>query len=256
MAAPTVGAIVDGYRFLGGDPNDQASWQPAGVEEIAQAKAQGAALGKAGPKVVDQNGFNAAAVQLKDLRGARDAAGFLNTGLIGALSAGNEGVWKGIPGTPGYNLNKELGTIKARIMLANMRNMQRQSPTGSTGMGQLSNAEGETLRSTVAPLDVGLPAGELRQNLDRVREDTIRNQPGLVVDNPYDLSGGQSRSTIPRGAYYRDPQGNIRRNDHGDDGNPIIKPAAPKAAAATPAPSGVDPKVWAHMTPQERALWN
>lgn len=44
-------------------------------------------------------------------------------------------------------------------------------------------------------------------------------------DKPFDLSGGQPRSTIPRGTYYRDPQGNIRRNVNGDRGNPIVQPS-------------------------------
>ena len=50
-----------------------------------------------------------------------------------------------------------------------------------------------------------------------------------------DLSGGQSRESVPRGTLYRDPQGNIRRNDNGDKGNPIVTPAPRAAAAATPA---------------------
>ncbi len=32
-------------------------------------------------------------------------------------------------------------------------------------------------------------------------------------------------------------------------------PPAAGAAPATAAPNGVDPKVWQHMTPEERALW-
>lgn len=42
-------------------------------------------------------------------------------------------------------------------------------------------------------------------------------------DKPFDLTGGQPRSSIPRGSYYRDPQGNIRRNVNGDRGNPIVQ---------------------------------
>jgi len=45
-------------------------------------------------------------------------------------------------------------------------------------------------------------------------------------DDPFDLSGGQPRSSIPRSAYYKDPEGNLRRNDNGDRGNPIVKPAS------------------------------
>lgn len=42
-------------------------------------------------------------------------------------------------------------------------------------------------------------------------------------EKPFDLSGGQPRASIPRGVYYKDPQGNIRRNDNGDRGNPIVQ---------------------------------
>lgn len=223
-------------------------------------------IGKA-PAPVDQNAFNDAANQLKDVRGARESVtGFWeapikgiplpatimsNTGLVGALT-------RGIPGSPGYNLDRDLGTIRSRLLLQNLSRLKRQSPTGSTGLGPLSNAEGETLKTTVAALDTGLPAGQLRQNLDRVREQTLLDQPGLTPDTAYDLSGGQSRNTIPRGAYYRDKSGNIRINKNGDGGNPIYRAAQPTqgASQASQAPAGVDPVAWAHMTPQERALWN
>lgn len=235
MAAPKVGQIIDGYRFLGGNHKDPNSWQPAGVEEIAAAKTAGAAEGKMQGRAsapVNQNAFNDAANQLKDVTAARKSVGFLNSGMIGSLSTphpdetGKVGLFShGIAGSPGYNLDKDLGTIRARLMFSNLQKLQRGSATGSSGLGPLSNAEGEALRSTVASLDTGLPAGQLRQNLDRVREDVVLNNPGLLADKPYDLSQGQERSTIPRGAYYRDPQGNIRRNDNGDKGNPIIVPA-------------------------------
>ncbi|PIB91294.1 hypothetical protein [Caulobacter sp. FWC2] len=45
------------------------------------------------------------------------------------------------------------------------------------------------------------------------------------IRKPFDLSGGQPRSTIPFGAHYIDPQGNLRRNDNGDAGNPVVRPA-------------------------------
>jgi hypothetical protein len=54
---------------------------------------------------------------------------------------------------------------------------------------------------------------------------------------PFDLSGGQSRAGIPRGSYYRDREGNIRRNDNADRGNPVVwtakkgKPTASREVA-------------------------
>jgi hypothetical protein len=70
--------------------------------------------------------------------------------------------------------------------------------------------------------DRGLPTRDLSQYQP--------NREGLP-DKPFDLSGGQSRANIPRGAYYRDKQGNIRRNDNFDEGNPIVRPANGKIAA-------------------------
>ena len=45
-----------------------------------------------------------------------------------------------------------------------------------------------------------------------------------TIEHPYDLSGGQSRQAIPQAAFYRDPWGNVRRNDNGDSGNPKFNP--------------------------------
>lgn len=42
---------------------------------------------------------------------------------------------------------------------------------------------------------------------------------------PIDLSAGQSRAGLAPGVYYRDPDGNVRRNENGDAGNPIVVPA-------------------------------
>lgn len=159
-----------------------------------------------------------------------------NTGMIGAIEGGDKGVWKGLPGTSGYNLNRDLDTIKARIAFANLAKMRAQSPTGGA-LGAVSDKEDALLAATEGNLDVGLPAGQLRQNIDRVRQATIRRNPGVDPTNPLDLSGGQPRDHIPRGAYYRDPDGNIRRNDNGDNGNPIIQPA-PGATAPSAATGG------------------
>lgn len=41
-------------------------------------------------------------------------------------------------------------------------------------------------------------------------------------DSPFDLSAGQSRTTIPKGAFYIGKDGSMRRNDNADRGNPII----------------------------------
>lgn len=64
--------------------------------------------------------------------------------------------------------------------------------------------------------------------------------------NPHDLSRGEARETIPPGVYYRDPWGNVRRNDNGSAGNPKIDPRTGRqiqeaAAPARRAPSAAAP---------------
>jgi hypothetical protein len=84
-----------------------------------------------------------------------------------------------------------------------------------------------------------------RQGLrQRFRDQSVRaagaayidpDKAGNTLDKPLDLSRGESREAIPRGAYYRDPQGNIRKNENGDRGNPIVRTASPGGSAnATP----------------------
>ncbi len=51
------------------------------------------------------------------------------------------------------------------------------------------------------------------------------------MDNPIDLTDGRSRASIPVGAFYMDPAGNVRVNQNRDKGNPIVKRAAGQPAA-------------------------
>lgn len=78
---------------------------------------------------------------------------------------------------------------------------------------------------------------------ERFRNTAIRSAgqayiPGVdgrgTLEEPFDLSKGQARTSIPRGVYYRDPQGNIRQNENGDKGNPIRRPAAGATRPAQP----------------------
>lgn len=54
-------------------------------------------------------------------------------------------------------------------------------------------------------------------------DDDLKPSGNGSLSKPYDLSRGQSRRTIPVGSYYLDRQGNTRRNENADAGNPIIK---------------------------------
>ncbi len=57
-------------------------------------------------------------------------------------------------------------------------------------------------------------------------EEAFRGQVGKGwKTSPYSAQEAGDRATLPRGAYYRDPQGNLRRNDNGPTGNPVIEAA-------------------------------
>ena len=153
------------------------------------------------------------------------------TGLLGKWGTG-------IGGTPGYNLDRTTDTIKGNLSFGKLMQMKQQSPTGASGLGALSEGENRMLQSLAGSIDVGQSAPQFRQNLDEVRQYVLHSTPGVNVDVPLDLSAGQSREAIPRMAFYRDPQGNIRRNENGDKGNPIMRgPGLQQQRPATQAPA-------------------
>lgn len=46
MALPQVGQVINGYTYLGGDPNDKNSWRESSIEETAAAHSRGVQIGK------------------------------------------------------------------------------------------------------------------------------------------------------------------------------------------------------------------
>ncbi|MCA6264150.1 hypothetical protein, partial [Phenylobacterium sp.] len=110
--------------------------------------------------------------------------------------------------------------------------------------------------------DVGVPASQYLNELNTASNVLTRRYPGLTPDQPLILSEGRSRADLPRGAFYRDPQGNIRRNDNEDRGNPIIRKAPPIApppratsGAVSVNPAAVD-FLRQNNTPQMRAAFD
>ena len=186
---------------------------------------------------VNQDAFRRAQDSAAAIDAAKKRANWLNTGWVGGVSAG-------IPGTPAYNYDKDLDTLKARSAFEELAAMRAASPTGGA-LGNIAVRELDLLQASEANLDVGQGKKQLTDNLDRMRKTVTSRYPGLTQETPIDLSKGQSRQTAPRGAYYRDPQGNLRRNDNGDAGNPIVRQNAlappPKAKAPAPARGGPRP---------------
>jgi DNA-binding CsgD family transcriptional regulator len=85
----------------------------------------------------------------------------LNTGLASLASK--------IPGTPQYNLSAQLDTIKSNVGFAALQAMRAASPTGGA-LGQVSEQENRLLQSTLASLDQGQSADQLKANLAKVQQ--------------------------------------------------------------------------------------
>jgi hypothetical protein len=183
---------------------------------------------------IDADAFREAQVGLRNVdRAAQmlDSAPDKFTGYRAALDAGEikpstfEGLFRspdGKPGTPGWQMREALAPVKSRVFLDTLNKIKAQSPNGG-GVGVAnSEAEGRRLENAFGSLSLGQDPQTLRENLRTIRQVASQWAPGLTQDNPMDLTGGQSRDAAPREAFYRSPDGAVRRNVNGDAGNPIV----------------------------------
>ena len=66
-------------------------------------------------------------------------------------------------------MEKTLDSIKSRVGFDKMRELKDKSPTGSTGLGAVSNAEQRLLQSVKGSLDENQSPQNLRKNLERLK---------------------------------------------------------------------------------------
>lgn len=95
------------------------------------------------------------------LENMKGLTGMSATGLTGAVT----GV---VPGTPAYQLERALDTIKANLGFQELAAMRAASPTGGA-LGSITERELAMLQSTVASLDRGQSEAQLRKNLQAVQ---------------------------------------------------------------------------------------
>jgi hypothetical protein len=182
------------------------------------------------PKI-DPSTFRDARASIEDIQGLKGRATPWTTGFA-AQTLGRIG------GTPAYDFNVDIDPIRARGMLGRLKELKQESATGASGLGALNQSEGDALKAAAGNIDPLQSTGSFNKNLGRVEELLIRSTPGVTEKNPIDLSKGQSRKLIPQGAYYKDKDGNIRRNDNMDAGNPIIVPRGGNVASQVKAKTG------------------
>ena len=129
-------------------------------KQAAELRAERA---KEEPKAKQRVGIAVAKADIvsKKIDQALAKAGFFTTGLPGKLSAT-------IPGSPAFNLDKTVDTIKAVLGFQELQNMRESSPTGGA-LGQVAVKEIEFLQAAVASLDTGQSQDQLKQNLMEIK---------------------------------------------------------------------------------------
>ena len=86
----------------------------------------------------------------------------MTTGVGGAVT-------QGIPGTPAFNVNALLDTVRANAGFDRLQAMRDASPTGGA-LGQVSNIELNLLQSAIGNLALAQNEEQLIENLQRVRQ--------------------------------------------------------------------------------------
>ena len=140
---------------------------------------------------------------------------------IGRYTAGLGGTaLRGVAGTPAFDLQSDIGTIKANLGFDTIAEMRANSPTGGA-LGSIAVQELTALQAAVASLDTSQSPEQLRRNLERVQK---HYKAWLAT------LGGDPAAPAGRDAAYRGPavtSGQLRST---------VGPAAPKKPVMKPAP--------------------
>jgi hypothetical protein len=109
--------------------------------------------------------------------------------LAGTLSTGYPGmVLKYWPYSDAGKLSEKLETIRANIRLAKMQDMKNNSPTGATGMGAMSDAEGKILDAVQGSMNQNQDGEQLVANLERLKETLTESELNMQAAFDTDYS--------------------------------------------------------------------
>jgi hypothetical protein len=139
--------------------HDTAVGKGMGEKEVALPEVQAADFGALNSLdrqvgVVTQN-VDKAIAQI-------DANPGWNTGFVGDLASA-------LKGTPQYDLAQTLQTIKANVGFDQLQQMRDNSKTGGA-LGSISDAENALLQAVNGALTQGQTAGQLKENLQLIRQ--------------------------------------------------------------------------------------
>lgn len=97
---------------------------------------------------------------------------FMETGFVGGVTAA-------VPGTPAYDREKELLSIRARLGFDQINEMKRlaaESGASGTGLGQISNIEFMSLQSTIDAIYTGMSGEAQNEALANIKKHLLNVQ--------------------------------------------------------------------------------
>jgi len=98
-----------------------------------------------------------------------------------------------VPGTSAYDVASNVQTIQGSSALDKLAALRADSPTGGNPFGQMSNADMELLKATVASLDPGQSDQQFQANMDYIIQLYSKMLPenqGKDQQNPAGVAGG------------------------------------------------------------------
>lgn len=132
--------------------------------EVKKAKIDAEAKPKASPEQVKAMGDLANDEVLAAIDRARK-------GISGGWSTGRVARWpEMVRPQAAFDLKGDLGTISSRVTLDTLAKLKELSATGASGLGALSEREGDMLRDSVSALDQGQSADKLLDSLANVEK--------------------------------------------------------------------------------------
>ena len=127
--------------------------------------------------------------------------GFTETGFIGGVSSM-------VPGTPAYDRDKELLSIRARLGFDQINEMKRlaaESGASGTGLGQISNIEFMSLQSTIDAIYTGMSGEAQDKALAAIKKHLLNVQKLASGVAPADAIEWDSPEYKAVG-YHKDPE--------------------------------------------------
>jgi len=97
-----------------------------------------------------------------------------------------------VPGTSAYKLQKQiLPALKDAIALDNLRRLKENSPTGSSGLGSVTEKEGQRLENMYGVLNVGGDKDILLKDITRLKEEVFNTVHGTKAERNKALREGK-----------------------------------------------------------------